>query len=232
MKKVAIGSIFFLLQTFMIGCGGGSVGVGDATGSGDWSGSGYGDASGNGNWSGIGSDGYGAGSTINSSVSSGSFKDSRNGQSYRTVTIGNQTWMAENLNYQMNESICYDNRQSNCNTYGRLYSWKAAMNACPAGWRLPSLKDYERLLNVVGSADNLRATSWGGRDKYGFSVLPSGVYFSDDKDFHLQGHDVSIWSSTKDDWGLVRVLSIGSEAEGDIESMSPNAWSPVRCIKN
>lgn len=213
MKKLATCSIFIFLQSFILGCGGGAGGAGDATGSGDWSNAGSGNESSN-------------------SISFGSFKDSRNSKSYKTVTIESQTWLAENLNYQTKESICYDNKQSNCTTYGRLYSWKAAMNACPTGWHLPSLKDFQKLLKVVGSADKLRDASWGGSNKYGFSALPSGVYFSDDNDFHLQGHDVSIWSSTKDDWGSVRVLSIGSEAEGDIESMSPDAWSPVRCIKD
>ena len=57
--------------------------------------------------------------------------DPRDGQIYKTVAIGSQTWMAENLNYEMANSTCYDNFVSNCYKNGRLYAWKAALESCP-----------------------------------------------------------------------------------------------------
>ncbi len=104
-------------------------------------------------------------------VVTGTLTDSRDGQAYRTVKIGDQVWMAENLNYETLNSYCYDDDPANCAKYGRLYTWAAAVGkdedecgygyecglgsgdirgACPKGWHLPSTDEWNALFTAVG----------------------------------------------------------------------------------
>ncbi len=71
--------------------------------------------------------------------------------SYPTVTIGNQVWMAANLNAKNKNaySYCYDGDPVNCEKYGILYSWEEAMKACPSGWHLPGKDEMETFIDTV-----------------------------------------------------------------------------------
>ncbi|MDR1812055.1 MAG: hypothetical protein LBQ87_04455 [Candidatus Fibromonas sp.] len=142
-----------------------------------------------------------SGSPVPSSSSSvgysGSYGSvSHEGQSYKTVRIGTQTWMAENLNYEAKGSVCYNDNPEYCETYGRLYNWETAKKVCPEGWHLPSSKEWEKMLRFVDgntgsryydsrkAGEYLKARSgWrrdgNGTDKYGFSALPGGGGYLD-----------------------------------------------------
>ncbi len=109
--------------------------------------------------------------------------------------------------------MCYDNDPANCEKYGRLYSWMDATTACPTGWHLPSIEEFEALLNNVGSSEderskNLRATSWeNGTDKFGFSALPAGNYYSYNEFGSLDSR-AFFWSSTWDGSNSAYILHI------------------------
>jgi uncharacterized protein (TIGR02145 family) len=134
----------------------------------------------------------------------GTFKDSRDGKTYKTVKIGNQTWMAENLAYKPNSGDfwAYDNDNSNVAKYGYLYSYEVSTNVCPEGWHLPSNQEWEVLINHVGKekAAEVLSTSefkWGkGTDKYGFSAMSAGVFFTKG-DFVNIGIEGMFWISSQ-----------------------------------
>jgi len=111
------------------------------------------------------------------------FTDPRDGKVYRTVKIGNQVWMAENLNYNASGSRYYEDNPANGDKYGRLYDWETAKKACPPGWHLPSYDEWKTLVDFAGgkkiAGKKLKAKNgWNengnGTDEYGFSALPSG----------------------------------------------------------
>jgi uncharacterized protein (TIGR02145 family) len=153
------------------------------------------------------------------------FKDSRDGKAYRKITIGKQTWMAENLNYDANGSKCYEDNADSCAKYGRLYNWETAMNGasssssnpsrvrgvCSVGWHLPSDEEWSTLVSYVERDGNcsscagrrLKSTSgWynngNGDDNYGFAALPGGGG-SSGGDFGSAGDGGYWWSATEGD---------------------------------
>ena len=189
----------------------------------------------------------GDGITINPlEVETGSITDSRDGETYRIVTIGEQTWMAENLKYNYSDtdasSYCYKDKDSNCDKYGRLYTWSEDMarNICPSGWHLPDHEDWKTLINSTGGVDyaghKLKAKStWNsdgnGSDAYSFTALAAG-FRNTSKNYEEQGSYASFWSATRYDYSDVLYWSLNADNKLVIRDAGNrnNAFS-IRCIK-
>ena len=190
----------------------------------------------------------------------GTMKDPRDGKTYKTVQIGSQTWMAENLNYMTKDSYCYDNKKSNCAKYGRLYTWKTAQEACPVGWHLPSRGEFEMLIKAVGgtmdkqekrywanAGKSLKSTSsWNesdygdgdgnGDDAFGFSALPAG-YVCCGGIYAAEGSITEFWSSTEGRSGNAYSNAYGmrlssSDYGARLEDGDNRVGHSVCCLKN
>ncbi|MBO7512721.1 MAG: fibrobacter succinogenes major paralogous domain-containing protein [Fibrobacter sp.] len=174
-------------------------------------------------------------------VAQGTLVDKRDGTKYRTVKIGNQTWMAENLNYKSDSSFCYNNKEDNCAKYGRLYKWHAALTACPDGWHLPSKAEFETLIESVGgqqvAGKSLKSKkgwtdSGNGSDDFGFSALPAGFRIPIGN-YNFKDCHTSFWSSSES--GSLNACEMYMESYNDIAGLfcfKKDFGRSVRCLQD
>ena len=162
------------------------------------------------------------------------------GETYKTVKIGSQTWMAENLKVETKDSWCYDNNESKCEEYGRLYTWGAAKKACPSGWHLPSDSEFETLFETIGGESKAgkmlkSKTGWrdfgNGTDAYSFSALPAGLRLNNGN-FEGEGDDAYFWASS----GSARkshYMNLNGSDHAILEDNSEEySGFSVRCVKD
>jgi len=173
--------------------------------------------------------------------------DSRDGQTYKTVSIGDQVWMAENLNfYTFQGSWYYNNDYLSFyyGPYGRLYNWETSLDACPAGWTLPGMWDYYSLAMFLGGHDSAGVKlkeadtvhwappNYPATNESGFTAVPSG-WRSENGEFLELGLKALFWATNSD---LEHHSSLGmglryNEPEFSEISRDINEGLSVRCIK-
>lgn len=148
--------------------------------------------------------------------------DERDGQSYRIVKIGEQWWMAENFNLATGSSFCYDNIDSLCESFGRLYTFESALGNAPDGWHLPTDRDWKQLEEFLGIPSE-ELEIFGRRGKFsgylleegggsGFKALPGG-YFSKCKNAsNHKLYEADFWTADLNDDGIpiIRIILRGS----------------------
>jgi|JFJP01.1.fsa_nt_gi uncharacterized protein (TIGR02145 family) len=151
------------------------------------------------------------------------------GEDYPTVEIGNQCWLAKNLNIgnfiaadtEMTnnteiEKYCYLNNPSLCLNYGGLYQWDEMMQysnvegsrgLCPEGWHIPTKKDFEGLLENIAEIRRLQDYRdpywfWNQEDSAkitGFNALTGGQYWHSNHEFFGRHKIAVFWSSSESD---------------------------------
>lgn len=177
--------------------------------------------------------------------------DDRDGQKYKIVKIDRLWWFAQNLNYETENSHCYNDSTKYCDKYGRLYTWAAAVGkseeecgerhvcnlslpvqgVCPSGWHVPSNYEWNDLFVFVGgdkvAGEVLRNSSEGG-----FALLYAGrINFAGD--FVQEGRSACIWSSNEvDDYDSYYVDFYYTYSKVFLEDADKTDGYSVRCVKN
>jgi len=179
------------------------------------------------------------------------FTDPRDGRKYKTVKIGSQIWMAENLNYNTKgkcyKDSDYPNEAANCEKYGRLYFWENAKTSCPIGWHLPSNAEWEILLNYLGgkkTVDEVAFKVYKGMEKIkakdGFAALCGGEFYidyheNDDLNYEFMGYS-GCWFSASHGYSDGELWWF--EGENGVDKMKlrfineVTEGCSVRCLKN
>lgn len=197
--------------------------------------------------------------------STGSFTDPRDGNVYQTVTIGTQEWMAENLAYLPSvvghgtgstttsyyyvygydgTSVSAAMATANYTTYGVLYNWPAAVNACPSGWHLPGDAEWTQLTTYLGgesvaggklkeagtshwNSPNIDATN-----ETGFTALPGGVRVNYGA-FEGIGVLGYWWSTSEDNATNAWYRYMGNDYSGvSRDFMNKELGFSVRCLRD
>jgi len=190
------------------------------------------------------------------------------GNIYNVVSIGSQEWLKENLRttrYGNGDTItnvvgkaawanlaeggwAYYNNDTNYNIpYGKLYNWLAVIDnrkVCPIGWHVPSLDEWEEMIDYVGGTgyaggamkvtDTLywKSPNTGATNSSGFSSVPS-AYRSSNGDFNFIGYGASYWSSAEDSttqaWSLAVYSNDAAILWGHNSKFSGQS---IRCMKD
>jgi len=190
----------------------------------------------------------------NTSIAYGSVTDVRDDQTYRTVVLGTQTWLAQNMNYtSLGNSWCYNDSTQNCTLYGRLYNKAAADSACPMGWHLPDTTEWSVLFQYAEMFDttypsitypsktleNSYWTWYGGHDTLGFSAMAAGVKFIH---HNLSVDTTGYWGTWKQALWWTSTVSTDSSSFVYGGAFNSQLWesslevnvdgASVRCLKN
>ncbi len=178
------------------------------------------------------------------------------GNTYRTVKVGEQVWMAENLQTtpEYGKSWCYSDHDFNCDRYGRLYNWEAVMNGsqepgsqgiCPDGWYVPTDEDWHVLESFFATAscdagrlswgcypagEMMKTEVWGGSEESIFAVLPAGRIDRQERSGHLHSYSF-FWTSSRIGDGVWRRGFLDGQSSILRTTENPEYGYSVRCIK-
>jgi len=181
----------------------------------------------------------------------GTFTDERDGQVYKYTTIGNQVWMAENLKFDAPYSVCYDEIEGFCDTFGRFYSLhingkyfdlfdqELLDTICPTGWHVPSVDEWSLLANNMGGEEKaglrlISSLDFGerytkGTDDCEFNSLPAGSWLLDGTLSTSSFVGAAYWTSTAESMKSSYECFINKSG---VKFAINDPKLTIRCVKN
>ena len=182
------------------------------------------------------------------------------GNVYKTIKIGNQWWMTENLRVTHDSkgnpitSYAYNNDESMALTYGRLYTWNAMMNGstspgaqgiAPEGWHIPSLDEWHVLTDYLGGKEiaggkmkekgieHWSPPNKGATNSSGLTLVASGSYvLSQNRYCDIKGGAHILTSSSENNGGRFVAVACHSPDIGNAAIPKNDIAFSVRCVKN
>ena len=169
-----------------------------------------------------------------------SLTDPRDGKVYKTTNIKieleggifiEREWMAENLTFKTENSVCYKNYPAYCEKYGRLYNWVDAKTACPEGWHLSTQLEWQELMINYGGYDQAgKELKEGGKSN--LNIIMSG-FSNVEGQFSDIGKTAHLWDAEIGDKrtaGLISLYADYNEVAHDV--ISARNMNSCRCVKD
>ena len=173
------------------------------------------------------------------------FTDARDSKQYKSVKIGTQTWMAENLAFKAGSGCyAYGNDEKNVKSYGYMYTWETSRKVCPAGWHLPSSDEWTTMLTFLGgksvAGDKIKEAGTEHWQKpvspstnvSGFTALPGG-YRNESGEYYVLGYNGWWWCSNEEEKERAyHILIFGHVKDVTISYINKIDGFSVRCVKD
>ena len=144
--------------------------------------------------------------------------DEKSGKTYKTIQFGPYTWMAENANYKISRSACYDEDTDNCKIYGRLYQGTNASQACPSGFKIPSQADFKYMVSFTSALND---------PAFGFNPQMSGFCETVNSELQCARGGKEAYYQTSD----FNIFRLNTKNKYDFPEANYSAYYAVRCMK-
>ena len=152
------------------------------------------------------------------SIIKGEIVDEKSGNTYKTIQFGPYTWMAENVNYKISRSACYDEDTDNCKIFGRLYQSTNASQACPSGFKVPSEADFKYMVSFTNNIAD---------PAFGFNPQMSGYCETVNGELQCSRGGKEAYYQTSD----FNIFRANGKGKYDFPDANYSAYYALRCMK-